>query len=161
MRDLSSRAQPESAWLHQVAATSVQVAEPDLAPGTELSRGRYVVLRELGRGGMGVVYAVRDEKQRREVALKTLTLPSPTAIYRIKREFRALSDVVHPNLVRLHELFEDAGRWCFTLELVPGSTLLRALRGAPPAALCSALRQLAEGIAALHEAGKLHQIGRA
>ena len=153
----SSGVQSESAWLRDVAATSADPATPGLEPGTELCRGRYAVQRELGRGGMGIVYAVRDEEQRRDVALETLTRRSPTAIYRIKREFRGLSDVVHPNLVRLHELFEDQGRWCFTLELVPGNTFLRALRGAPRAALHSALRQLAKGIAALHEAGKLHR----
>ena len=126
-------------------------------PGDRLCEGRFEVLEEVGRGGMGIVYAAWDSERRERVALKTLTRSSPTSIYRIKQEFRGLAHVVHQHLVRLHELFEDQGRWCFTLELVPGDTLLRALRDVPLEAIRPALRQLADGISALHAAGKLHR----
>lgn len=157
VRDYSSRSEPLSAWLREVASTSREAAVPELLVGDHLCGGRYEVEKEVGRGGMGIVYAAWDNERRERVALKTLTRRSPSSIYRIKQEFRGLGHVVHPHLVRLHELFEDHGRWCFTLELVPGDTLLRALRGAAAEAIRPALLQLADGINALHAAGKLHR----
>jgi tetratricopeptide (TPR) repeat protein len=157
MTQFPERSSPVSSWLEFVASTTHEAPVPDLEPGAQLGTGRYVVQRKLGRGGMGVVYAVRDEERGESVALKTLTRSSPAAIYRIKNEFRALSHLIHPNLVRLYELFEDQGHWCFTLELVEGETLFGALQGASSTALRAALRQLANGICALHAAGKLHR----
>src|SRR4051794_30543451 len=156
MDDFTSRPEPESSWLEQLACTSREIVA-ELPEGAELCAGRYLVQQELGRGGMGIVYAVWDNEREERVALKTLTRSSPHSIYRIKQEFRGLAHVQHPNLVRLHELFEDAGRWCFTLELVPGQTLVQGLAGAPRATVRAALRQLCDGICALHSAGKLHR----
>ncbi len=157
MEGFSSRAGPTSSWLEQLASTARDSALSELPQGVELCAGRYLVRREVGRGGMGIVYEAWDAERQESVALKTLSRSSPTSIYRIKQEFRGLAHLTHPNLVRLHELFEDAGRWCFTLELVPGETLLRALHGAPAAPVLAALRQLCDGICALHAAGKLHR----
>ena len=97
-------------------------------PGTE----RFQVLRKLGAGGAGVVYEVLDRERGERVALKTLKFATARGIPRLKAEFRALADVVHPNLVRLYELIGDGDRWFFTMELVEGWTLsdhIRALHG--------------------------------
>ncbi|HEX4355732.1 MAG TPA: serine/threonine-protein kinase, partial [Polyangiales bacterium] len=83
---------------------------------------RYVIERELGRGGMGVVYQAFDQERNTRVALKALTHGDALNIYRLKNEFRQLSDLCHPNLVSLHELCCDGDQWFFTMELIDGVT---------------------------------------
>jgi serine/threonine protein kinase len=159
---------------------------------TDLGGGRFRIKRPLGEGGMGVVYEAFDEVRKARVALKAMQRIEPTALYRFKKEFRALADVIHPNLVALHELFSDAAGAFFTMELVDGTDLLSYVRGergeddeamemadtvnvdvrtvswrnGPPSSratrfderrLRAAFRQLAEGVGALHAAGKLHR----
>ena len=65
---------------------------------------RYELLRKLGQGGMGAVYAVFDKRRQRKVALKVLSDPEGGSLLRFKREFRTMADLRHPNLVRLFEL---------------------------------------------------------
>jgi tRNA A-37 threonylcarbamoyl transferase component Bud32/tetratricopeptide (TPR) repeat protein len=122
----------------------------------------FDILAVLGKGGMGTVYRALDRKSRRYVALKTINRVGATALVRFKNEFRTLLDVAHPNLVTLHELIGDGRNWFLTMELVEGVDFLRHLKaGAPPTdartRLRAAIRQLAEGVAALHAAGKLHR----
>jgi tetratricopeptide (TPR) repeat protein len=105
---------------------------------------------------MGVVYEAWDRQRGARVALKTLRDLDANAIYYFKREFRSLADVVHPNLVQLHELYSVGDRWFFTMELVEGTDFLSYVRTRPDR-LRPALRQLAEGVAALHATGKLHR----
>jgi hypothetical protein len=115
---------------------------------------------------MGVVYETFDHDRRELVAAKTMLHFSPANLYRFKQEFRTLADVVHPNLVRLHELVASGGESVFfTMELVRGTTFRRHVRASVEgggqetdfARLRSSLRQLAEGLQALHAAGKLHR----
>jgi eukaryotic-like serine/threonine-protein kinase len=143
-----------------------------LRAGESLANRRFQVLRTLGRGGMGVVYEALDTVRGGRVALKTLTRCGPQELYRLKHEFRSLADVAHPNLVALHEFFCDGDVWFFTMDLLEGESFLAYLRGHPStelaqtgaatepdfdeARLRSALRQLVQGVVALHQAGKLH-----
>ena len=94
---------------------------------------RFELVNELGRGGMGIVYRARDRERGGEVALKALRQIEPTALLRLKREFRVMCDVRHPNLVRLGELVERDGGWFFTMELVDGVHFLEWAGAAPDA----------------------------
>jgi hypothetical protein len=130
--------------------------------------GPYRLLRQLGEGGMGVVYEAHDPLRGRRPALKRLHRVSPKALYRFKNEFRRAADLSHPNLIRLYELSADGDDWFFTMELIEGVDFrahIEQARSSPAesgagasieAATRDVLRQLAQGIAALHAAGLLH-----
>lgn len=93
-----------------------------------LASGRFELRRQLGSGGLGVVYEAYDYERARVVALKTLPRMDAHGIGRLKHEFRALSGVVHGNLVRLLELFADGDHWFFTMDLVDGVPFLEHVR---------------------------------
>jgi serine/threonine protein kinase len=95
--------------------------------GTE----RFRIQRCLGAGGFGVVYQAFDQQRGESVALKALRDGSVEALFRLKREFRALADIAHPNLVRLHELLGEGDQWFFTMELIEGMDFLQFVGGAP------------------------------
>ncbi|MDB4965015.1 MAG: Serine/threonine-protein kinase PknA [Myxococcales bacterium] len=146
---------------------------------------RFEIVRRLGAGGMGVVYEAQDLERDTRVAIKTLLRLSRGEIVRLKQEFRALADLHHINLVRLGELFEDEGRWFFTMELVDGVDVMTWVCGPqvrpeeistaplprsqlleplpPPVAnfdegrLRTSLQQVAHALSYLHDAGKVHR----
>lgn len=120
-------------------------------PVTSLATHRYRIERELGRGGMGIVYQAFDNERGARVALKALTHSDAINIYRLKNEFRQLSDISHPNLVSLHELTFDGEHWFFTMELVDGVTFDEYVSGAasPPRPRDSSLNETMAGRARL------------
>src|SRR2546425_2948739 len=96
--------------------------------------GRYAITRKLGEGGMGVVYAARDERLERTVALKTMTslATDDTARKRFWREARAAASVNHPNVCHIYEIGEQGGELFIAMELLEGEALSERLRrGAP------------------------------
>ena len=96
---------------------------------TFVGTDRFAVQRCLGSGSFGTVYDVFDRERGAPVALKVLKQADPAAIYRFKKEFRALADVTHSNLVELYELMSEGARWFFTMELVDGADFLSHVRG--------------------------------
>lgn len=168
--DYSDASVDQSSWRHDPQ----EHFEPPSLTG-------YQALEEIGRGGMGVVYRARDQASGREVALKTLQRMSPDGLHRFKQEFRTLADIAHPNLASLYELLSDGQTWCFTMEILEGVEFLEyvwsgfegpnsdtdrqpttdaertsRLTAQRQERLESALKQLAIGLNALHEAGVLH-----
>jgi hypothetical protein len=85
---------------------------------------RFEVISTLGAGGMGEVFSVLDRESGARAALKLLARRGGAWASRFRHEFRCVADLRHPNLVRLGELFEHAGRWCFTMELLDGVDFL-------------------------------------
>jgi serine/threonine protein kinase/tetratricopeptide (TPR) repeat protein len=124
--------------------------------------GRFSIRRPIGQGGMGVVFEAVDEERGATVALKTLNRSDGASLARFKREFRALQGIAHPNLVALDELFVVNEQWFFTMELVDGIDFVSHVRPAASGGfdeprLRADLRQLIDGLAALHAAGKVHR----
>ncbi len=105
------------------------MAHDNIAEAPFLGSSRFAIQRRLGMGGMGVVYQAFDRERNQVVALKTLRDMDAATVVRFKREFRALADVSHPNLVSLYELVAIETHIFFTMELVPGVSFLRWARG--------------------------------
>jgi serine/threonine protein kinase/tetratricopeptide (TPR) repeat protein len=134
------------------------IAPRELAPGDRI--GRYTVTRQLGRGGMGVVYVARDERLDRDVALKMIAgLPDDTARTRFWREARAAASVNHPHICQVFEVDDSQDGLFLTMELLEGEPLdRRLLRGAlgPQEAVPIAIGVLS-ALSALHARGLLHR----
>ena len=94
-----------------------------------VASNRFEIRRQIGIGGMGVVYEAFDRQRNEVVALKTIRQITPESVYRLKREFRTLADITHPNLVRLYELFSSDDGNYFTMEFVAGIDFLSFVRG--------------------------------
>ena len=124
--------------------------------------GPYEVERELGRGGMGVVYFARDPRLDRAVAIKGL--PEALAgdagrLERFEREARTLAQLSHPNVAGIHGVEEHAGARYLVLEYVEGETLADRLDRGPlePDEALELAVQIAAGVEAAHEAGVIHR----
>jgi serine/threonine protein kinase len=129
---------------------------------------RYRVERTLGVGSMGVVHLARDLRRNQSVALKLVSpehAADPDAHYRFSREAAALAAIRHPNVVGVAGVGEDDdGKSFVAMEYVKGPSLEEIIvqyanRGefVPVARALSIVRSLAEGLAAVHEAGFIHR----
>ena len=124
--------------------------------------GPYTVTGEVGRGGMGVVYAAHDTRLGREVAIKSLppgSLRDPAHRERLRREARAAAALTHPSIATVYALEEIDGELFIITELVRGRTLRDELRDGPlpPDRLRRTLADVAAGLAAAHARGIVHR----
>jgi serine/threonine protein kinase len=124
--------------------------------------GRYHVIEQIGRGGMGEVYLCRDADLKRDVAIKVLP-PEFTndaeRIKRFRREARSASALNHPNILTIYEIGESDGLQFMVSEFVSGKTLTEHLSVEKPSTL-DALKiaeQICSALAAAHEAGIVHR----
>jgi serine/threonine-protein kinase len=128
-------------------------------PGDTL--GRFRVLSELGRGGMGVVYAAEDRTLGREVALKVLPTSDDERRRRFLREARSAAALAHANIATIYDVGEVEGRVFIAMELVRGRTLRAALdEQKGPLPLAEALRlarEIARALAQAHGRGVVHR----
>lgn len=126
--------------------------------------GRYRLRREVGRGGMAVVYEAEDPLLRRRVALKVLAPEAsrPDLVERLHREARIAADLHHPHIVRFYELGSEpdaAGRprYFLALEFVDGVSLAEALGSRAPGERLRILETVARAVAYAHAKGVVHR----
>jgi len=150
------------AGTHEPAKDSTVVTDGPVASGAGPSIPGYEVIRELGRGGMGVVYLARQSGLNRLVALKMILAGEysrPQDRARFRGEAEAVARLEHPNLVKIHETGEHDGRPYFSMEYVDGGRLADSLRGTPvpPRRAAQLVETLARATHAAHERGVIHR----
>ncbi len=125
--------------------------------------GQYSLDSELGSGGMGIVYRATDEKLHREVAIKVLhphLLQNEDLKERFRREARMHAQLMHPNVVTLLSLYEDAEHMALIMEMVHGKNLREYLRTAKKHAIIDLVRiaqAILLGLEAAHHIGLVHR----
>jgi serine/threonine protein kinase/dipeptidyl aminopeptidase/acylaminoacyl peptidase len=124
--------------------------------------GHYRILRQLGSGGMGIVYEAEDTRLGRRVALKFLQdtgKPDPAAMERFLREARSASALNHPGICTIYAIEEHDGQTYIAMELLEGESLDRALtRGLLPIAKTVEIGiQVADALDAAHKKGIVHR----
>jgi serine/threonine protein kinase len=124
-----------TAWLKRAVWSPLPPSDlPTLDPGLPRARiGHYTITGKLGEGGMGIVYAARDERLGRTVAVKTMSSlrGDETARRRFWREARAAASVNHPNICQLYEIGEDKGDLFLAMELLQGEPLSQRMGRGP------------------------------
>lgn len=130
--------------------------------GSILESEKYAIIRELGRGGMGVVYLAEDKLLKRTVALKVLFehLNRESAfVERFQKEARSVSSLHHPNIVSVHGLELVKNTFLIDMEYVDGLSLDKFMQNAPiqaPMAVEIA-RDILEGLVTCHAVGVIHR----
>jgi tRNA A-37 threonylcarbamoyl transferase component Bud32/TolB-like protein len=153
--------------------TDAEDAQPSFTrtletPVDELARGtlfanRYEIIEELGRGGMGAVYRVEDNKIKEEIALK-LIKPEIAAdkktIKRFRNELTTARKIAHRNVCKMFDLGEDGGTHFITMEYVPGEDLKSFIRRSRRLSIPSVIpiaKQICEGLVEAHNLGIVHR----
>ncbi len=157
------------AFVDEIGAPPADGARPagaGLAAGAVVG-GRYDILRALGGGGMGVVYAARDRELDEVIALKVLRASSggggsedPAALARFRSELRITRRISHPHVVRTHDIGEADGCRFITMEYVDGWSLAQLLerRGPLPVHVALVLgQQLCRALHVVHAQGVIHR----
>jgi serine/threonine protein kinase len=141
---------------------TLETSEEQITRGT-LFAGRYEIIEELGRGGMGTVYRAEDKKAKEEIALK-LIKPEIAAqkktIERFRNELTTARKIRHKNICGMYDLGEDRGTYYITMEYVPGEDLKSFIRRSKRLSIPSAIsvaKQISEGLSEAHSQGVVHR----
>ncbi len=153
----------EAGLAETASREGVESARPERS-GSSRPRyfGDYEILREVGRGGMGVVYEARQFGTQRTVALKLLSagaFASSDAVHRFHTEARAAARLDHPHIVPVYEAGLHDGQHFLAMRFMPGGTLAQWAQGRPidPRRAAEIMRLLAQAIAYAHQHGVLHR----
>jgi serine/threonine-protein kinase len=142
-----------------MSTTPILIPLSTLQAGNRL--GKYVILSEIGRGGMAVVYKAHQPDLDRVVAVKVLfgSMLQQRFIERFQAEARALAKMNHPNVIRIFEVGEHAGAHYLVMEYIEGIDLLGYLHQKKPSfeEVLDIVRQLAEALAYCHQQGIIHR----
>jgi len=146
----------------------IEVTETIEAPKEELTRGatfagRYEIIEELGKGGMGRVYRVEDKKLEQEIALKLIKpeiASDKKTIERFRNELRTARNIRHKNVCGMYDLGETEGAHFITMEYIRGEDLKSFIHRSGQLAVGTALRiakQVCEGLSEAHKLGVVHR----
>lgn len=140
---------------------------PAAPPGQRVIAGRYAIINEIGRGGMGIVWLAEDRMIGRRVAIKELHLSegvpdSERAVYeqRVLREARTAGRLNDPAVVTVYDVVQESGNTFIVMELIEAPTLSDIVRGRGPLsqdAVASLAGQLLSALEAAHAAGIVHR----
>ncbi|MCI0415621.1 protein kinase [bacterium] len=125
--------------------------------------GRYQVLKELGRGGMGIVFQAHDKQLNEQVALKIISpmlSTDPESLERLKREVTSARRIAHPNIIRIFDIGESNGLHFVSMEFFPGQNLKEFIRNHGALSLIQGSNivfQICEGLEAAHRQRIIHR----
>ena len=141
---------------------TIEVPKEELARGTTFA-GRYEIIEELGKGGMGKVYRVEDIKLKQEIALKlikTEIASDKKTIERFRNELKTARMIAHKNVCRMFDLGETEGAHFITMEYVRGEDLKSFIHRSGQLAIGTVVKiakQVCEGLSEAHKLGVLHR----
>jgi len=141
---------------------TLETPKEELTTGSTFA-GRYQIVEELGKGGMGKVYRVVDKKLDEEVALKLIKpeiASDRKTVERFGKELKFARKIVHKNVGRMYELMEDEGRYFITMEYVSGQDLKGLIRQTGQLTVgksISIAKQVCLGLAEAHKLGVIHR----
>jgi serine/threonine-protein kinase len=141
---------------------TLQTPIKELTTGSTFA-GRYQIIEELGKGGMGKVYRVLDKRLKEEVALKLIKpeiASDKETIERFSSELKLARRISHRNVGRMYELMEAEGTYFITMEYVPGQDLRRLIRQTGQLTTGKAIsiaRQVCEGLSEAHGLSVVHR----
>src|SRR6185503_14931132 len=145
--------------VHASAGAHAQPSDDPIAQGTQI--GQYEIIRELGRGGMGAVYAARDTKLGRKVAIKLLNSNNqPELTARFILEAKATARCSHENIIVIHEVGEHDGNPFMVLEYLQGGPLTQLLRDGrrfPPAQAIELMVPVVRALTVAHAHNIVHR----
>ncbi|MDH5385787.1 MAG: protein kinase, partial [Candidatus Aminicenantes bacterium] len=150
------------------APEKIEVTETMETPKEELTTGstfagRYQIIEELGKGGMGRVYKVLDKEVNAKVALKLIKpeiASDKKTIERFRNELKIARDISHKNVCRMYDLGKEEGAYYITMEYVSGEDLKSFIRRAgflSPGKAISIANQVCEGLIEAHRLGVVHR----
>jgi serine/threonine protein kinase/Tfp pilus assembly protein PilF len=141
---------------------TLETPKEELTTGSSFA-GRYQIIEELGKGGMGRVYRVLDKELKEEVALKLIKpeiASDKKTLERFSNELKLARKISHKNVGRMYELMEEKGTRYITMEYVPGEDLKRLIRKVgqfSAGKTVSIAKQVCEGLAEAHRLGVVHR----
>jgi serine/threonine-protein kinase len=157
---LDGNSKAAAAYLRNAAAPADKLTETP-SSGRSLPQlgewSRYELLGQLGQGGMGTVYKARDRRLGRIVAIKFIRDQDESLIERFTQEAQAQARIEHPNICKVYEVGEVAGKAYIAMQYVAGQPLDKLQRILTIDEKVAILATTAEAIEAAHQAGILHR----
>ncbi len=153
---------PSSEEIPASPTKTLETPTEELTTGSTFA-GRYQIIEELGKGGMGKVYRVLDKELKEEVALKLIRpeiASDKKTLERFRNELKLARKISHKNVGRMYELMEEKGTRYITMEYIPGEDLKRLIRKVgqfSAGKTVSIAKQVCEGLAEAHRLGVVHR----